>query len=149
MAVAIHVRVPIRSLPDDPERWVLAFNRSANYYIKVHLVEAGKPLPTEPIFEFNFFGPGWKSNDVQLHTEFEVPARAVGHLYVVYENLNGGLPMTIETVEGYASKRRYQDVLFLAVVGLTLGLVAITFFLMVTMRQFSMPGLSYAVWSLS
>ncbi|WP_165352903.1 sensor histidine kinase [Loktanella sp. IMCC34160] len=133
--VANYVRVPIRSISDEPTRWVLASNRSPGYYFKAHLVLDDGSAPSPPVFEFNFATDQWTDDDVLLHTEFVMPPRSAGYLYIAYESLNGGAPMTIETVDGYAAKRRAQDLLLAAVVGIALGLVTTTVALMATLRR--------------
>lgn len=135
-AVANVVRVPLRSIDDEPREWILAFNRAAGYYFQVHLVLDGAPVPADPLFQFNFANDAWQGDDVLVHTAFTMPPQTEGALYIVFESLNGGAPMTIETVDGYETKRKFQDLLFFAVVGLTVGLVTITVALMATLRRF-------------
>ena len=135
-AVANFVRIPIVSLDDAPQRWVLATNRAPGYFFQVHLVLDDGSDPEPPLFQFSSTRDQWTDEDVQLHTEFVMPPQSAGYLYVVYESLNGGSPMTIETVAGYAAKRKAQDLIFVAIVGITLGLVAVTVALMATLRRF-------------
>ncbi len=133
---ANYLRVPVRSVRDSAQDWVLAFNQAGGYYYKVYLVLEGQKPPDDPIFEYNFVVDRWDNEDVLFHTTFTMPAQSSGYLYVVFDTLNGGAPMTIETVAGYAAKRKSQDLQFFAVVGLALGLVVITVALMATLKRF-------------
>lgn len=130
------VRVAVRNSSPLDQTWILAFNRAADYFYRVYFVEDGKPPPEDPLFEFEWMVDQWDYSDVLIHTEFTIPANASGNLYVVYENLNGALPMTIERPDAYAAKRQRQDLQFFAIVGLVFGLVILTVSLMATLRSF-------------
>jgi len=143
----VSVRIPVQSTSDRPEPWILAFNRAAQYYFSVYFVEDGKPLPAAPLFKFDVDFDTWTDSDVLIHTPFTMPANGSGYLYVSYQSLNGAAPMTLETPEGYEAKRQAQDLHFVSVVGLTLGLMIITASLMLTLRRFVALYYAAAVFS--
>lgn len=143
----VSVRVPVQSTSDQPETWILAFNRAAQYYFSVYFVEDGKPPPAAPLFKFDVDFDSWTDSDVLIHTPFTMPANGSGTLYISYQSLNGAAPMTLETPAGYDAKRQAQDLHFVSVVGLTLGLMIITASLMLTLRRFVALYYAAAVFS--
>jgi signal transduction histidine kinase len=134
--VVISARVAVQNSTDQDQPWILAFNRAAQYYFAVYFVADGQPLPDAPIFAFDVDFDVWDNSDVLIHTPFVMPARTSGYLYVAFQSLNGAAPMTLEVPQDYQIKRRWQDIHFFAVIGLTLGLVVITASLMLTLRRF-------------
>ena len=134
--VVVSARVAVQNKTDVDQSWILAFNRAAQYYYAVYFVPDGGPIPAAALFAFDVDFDVWDNSDVLIHTPFTLPAETSGYLYVAYQNLNGAVPMTIEVPADYVAKRRFQDVHFFSVVGLTLGLVVITASLMLLLRRF-------------
>lgn len=117
----VHLRIPLANPTEQDQQWVLAFNRWAGLFNATWLVIDGETLPTQPIAQTLSLND-WTDNDILYHVPLTIPANSAGDVYVSYSNGSSAAPLTIEAVEAYDNRRRFDDIHFFAVIAMTLGI---------------------------
>lgn len=142
----VHVRIPVTNPEPDPQTWLLAFNHPGWLMeAEAYLVPDGAGPPAAPVFSFPR-DQSWSEADRIMHTTFEMPPATTATLYVSYRNFASAAPMTIETVTGFAERRRLNDLIIFIALGALVGIAVVALSLIgLLYRQIALYYAGYLV----